>query len=156
MKISLITGLAAGAICGILHFMAITGITTAGGLLYYAPLFIYFASIYFSIKRNATVNHGSQIEFKQALKYGGIAALIGAFGIMIGVFVAFTHTDVPAQLKNMLETHMSKDDIMQILQNTTKQKMFDQSKFFTIPYFLIGFLMTIGASVFIARRKKAV
>lgn len=156
MKISLLTGLAAGAICGILHFMAITGITTAGGLLYYAPLFIYFASIYFSIKRNATVNHGSQIEFKQALKYGGIAALIGAFGIMIGVFVAFTHTDVPAQLKNMIETHMSKDDIMQILQNTTKQKMFDQAKFFTIPYFLIGFLMTIGASVLIARRKKAV
>lgn len=146
MKIALLTGLFVGILCGYLHFAAITGMTSAGGLLYYAPLFIYFAAIYFSIKRNSTVNHDGKIEFKQSLKYGGITAFIVSVGIMIGVFVALTHTDVRAQLKDMIANNMSKEDINLILANTTKQKMFDQSKFFTIPYFLLGFIMTVGAA----------
>jgi uncharacterized membrane protein len=146
MRIALLTGLGAGILCGLLHFCAITGLTSAGGVFYYAPLFIYFGAIYFSIKRNATVNHNNHIEFKQALKYGGFTALLVSLGILIGVFVAFTHTDVQAQLKAMIAANMTKEEIKLILANMTKQKMFDQAKFFTMTYFLLGFVMTLGAA----------
>lgn len=147
MRIALLTGLGAGILCGYLHFAALTGMTEIGGFLYYAPLFIYFGAIYFSIKRNATVNHNNQIEFKQGLKYGGLTALIICLGILIGFFVGLTHTDVDAQYKDMVANKMSKEDISFILKSTTKQVMFDRAKFFTYPYFLLGFVMTIGASI---------
>jgi hypothetical protein len=154
MKIALVTGLIAGALCGVLHFAAITGMTTVGGFLYYSPLLIYFAAIYFSIKRNSTVNHNGQIEFRQALKYGGITALLVSVGILIGVYVAFTHTDVRAQVNDMIARNVSKEEMLLILSNTTNPKMFDQAKFFTMTYFLLGFIMTVGAA-FVIRLMQA-
>jgi hypothetical protein len=157
MKIAFLTGLVAAVLCGYLHFAVLTGIAGIGGFLYYSPLLIYFASIYFSMKRNATVNHGGQIEFKQAIKYGGITALIVCIGILIGFYVGLTHFDVIGQYKSNVAEGMSKEDISFILKSYTGPVMFDRAKYFTFPYFLLGFIVTVGCAfvikLFQAKRK---
>lgn len=146
MKIAFWTGLGAGVLCACLHFSALTGSTSAGSFLYYAPLFIFFAAIYFSIKRNSTVNHNGQIGFKDALKYGGITALLIAFLIGVGFYIALTHTDVRKDLEYMVSQNMSSKEMQEALGNITRENMGERAKFFAMPYFLLGFMMTVGAA----------
>jgi hypothetical protein len=149
MKIALITGLVSGILCGAGLFAGINGLVEAGGVLYYSPLFVMIGAIYFSIKRSSTVYHNGNIGFKEALKSGGVTALIACFGIWIGVFIAFTHTDVHGQFNAMIEAKLSREEIKKILGNMTRQKMFENARNFTLTYFLISFPVIIGSAVVI-------
>jgi hypothetical protein len=153
MRIALLTGLGAGALCGFMHFYALTGASDSmGGFFHYAPLIVFFAAIYFSIKRTSTTKFNNQIGFKDSLKHGGLTAAIMAFMIGIGFFVALTHQDVYAGLAYMQENNFTKDQIIETLGKITRQNMFDRAKFFAMPYFLLGFIMTAGIAFMMRMR----
>ena len=158
MRIALLTGLGAGVLSAFLLFAGVTGMVAQGGLLYNMPLIIYLAAVYFSIKRTSTVEHQGKIEFKQALKAGGITAIIICLGVWFGFYIALTHTDVRGQVQNMFDVQMSKEEIMLRLSNMNNPKMFQIARDFSLIYFLLGFPFIIGSTVVIrvfGRRKSA-
>lgn len=150
MKIALLTGIFGGIVAGVLQYLSITvGITSGGGLLYYSPHLVLLACIYFSIKRTAT--NSGEISFKESLKAGGITAALIAFMIGVGFFVGLNNTDVPGLVQYMREQNMTSAEISKTLGEITKQNMMDRAKFWTMPFFLLGFLMTVGIAFILKR-----
>lgn len=153
MRFPLLVGIGSGLAVGLLQFFSITrGGGQFGALLYYSPLLVYFAAIYISIKKTRDARPEA-FDFKTGLKAGCITAGIAALFLGIGFFVALTHTDIPGLIL-YLEENGQRDQITSILSSVNRQAMFDRAQFFTIPYFLIGFVVSIAVSLLL-RKKQA-
>ncbi len=94
----------------------------------------------------------SSFSFKVGLKSGGITATIMSFIWGIGFFIALTHTDVHGLIKYLIDSGQ-RDQIKIILPQVNEQAMFERTKFFTIPYFLLGFFVTVAVTLIFSRRK---
>lgn len=126
---------------------------TGGGVLYYAPMLMYFASIYMSVKKTKEVQPDQQLPFKTGLKAGGITAVIVCFAWGISFFIGLTHQDVQAFVNYKIANNQQ-DEIPQYLQAfSSRQHMFDMTKFWVMPNFLLGFLIIVLTTVLVARRK---
>lgn len=147
MRIAFLTGLIASILCGFFHYAGLTGMVEAGGFLYYSPLFIFLGSVYFSIKRTSTVHYNGNVGWKDALKCGGLTGLLIAFGVWIGIFIAFTHTDVRGQVNALIENNATKEEIYKVLGNMNRQTMFDYSRNISLVYFLLTLPVAIGSTV---------
>lgn len=145
MKFPSLYGIIGGTIIACLQFLSLTNEPggTFGWLLFYSPLILYFMCIYMSIKK---VYANGANDWKLGLKAGGVTALLISFIWGIGVFVGITHIDVAALIHYKIQHHENAD-IPHVLANFSRQGMFDQTKFFTFPNFLLGFIMTIFVTV---------
>ena len=124
-------------------------------ILFYSPQIVYFMCIYMSIKIYVRTQPNAVPEFKGCLKAGGISMLIIVLFWWIAIFVGLTHTDVKAVVNYAVE-HGQKSNVPLILQNYSKQGMFDHAKWLTMPNFLLGFVMTVLVTiVFRLRGKRA-
>lgn len=127
---------------------------TFGGFLFYAPMLLYFTCIYLSIRKTKDVMPDGILPFKEGLKAGGITAFIICITWGIAFFIGLTHQDVQGFV-NYKIAHGEQDQIPQYLAAfSDRQHMFDMTKFWVMPNFLLGFLVIIGATVIVARRKK--
>lgn len=155
MKKSILVGLTAGTLIGGLQLVVmLCNLTGAiGGIVYYLPMLIYFAGIYTSIKQTRD-NAGGAIGFKDGLKAGGLTALISCLMWGIAFFIGLTHQDVYAFIHYKVANHQE-NEIRSYLGAFTRQNMFDMSKFWVIPNFLLGFVITVMATIFLLKRKKA-
>jgi hypothetical protein len=154
MKVPVIIGLIGGIVIASLQFISMTNEPggSFGWLLFYSPLIFYFMCIYVSIRR-MLVN--GELDWKMGLKAGGVTALLISLIWGIGIFVGITHTDVNALIQYKIQRHESAE-IPHVLANFTRQGIFDQAKFFSMPNFLLGFAMTVLVTVvFRLRGKKA-
>jgi hypothetical protein len=152
MKTAVLTGIVGGIVAGILTFFSLTMAgDSEGAILYYSPLLVFLACIYYSVKRTNAEKNNGVISFKDSLKAGGVTSIFLAVLIGIGFFVALTHTDVNGLLHFMMEKNMPKEEIQKTLAGVTKQDMFERAKFWTMPYFLLGFLMTVGVAFVLKR-----
>jgi hypothetical protein len=125
-------------------------------LLHYSPQIVYFMCIYMSVKIYTRIQPNEVPEFKGCLKAGGVTMLIICLFWWIAIFVSITHTDVRAVVNFAIE-HDQKANVPLILQNFSRQGMFDHAKWMTLPNFLLGFAMTVLVTViFRLRGKKAV
>ena len=152
MKFPLLYGLIGGAVIACLQFISMTHEPggTFGWLLFYSPLILYFMCIYMSIK-NVMVD--GILDWKTGLKAGGLTAVLISFIWGIGIFIAMTHIDVASLIHYKIQHHET-SDIQHVLSNFTRQGMFDQTKFFTFPNFLLGFIMTVLVTVVFRLRGK--
>ena len=152
MKFSALIGLIGGLVIACLQYISMTNEPggTFGWLLFYSPLIFYFMCIYISIKRTM---ESAAPSFKDGLKAGGITALLISTIWGIGIFIGITHIDI-AGLIHYKIAHKDTADIKHVLSNFTRQGMFDQTKFFTFPNFLLGFVMTVLVTVVFRMRKK--
>lgn len=156
MRPALLYALIGTVLVGGIQFLNMLGNFTGsmGGLLFYAPMLLYFASIYLSIKKTKDAQPDGVLPFKEGLKAGGITALIICLTWGIAFFVGLTHQDVQAFV-NYKIAHGEQDQIPQYLDAfSSRQHMFDMTKFWVMPNFLLGFLVIIGATVIVARRRK--
>lgn len=127
---------------------------TVGGILFYTPMLLYFACIYLSIKKTKEIQPDGILPFKEGLKAGGVTALIICLMWGIAFFVGLTHQDVQAFV-NYKIANGEQEQIPQYLDAfSSRQHMFDMTKFWVMPNFLLGFLVIIGATVIVARRRK--
>ncbi|MEO5642069.1 MAG: hypothetical protein ABIQ40_10245 [Bacteroidia bacterium] len=161
MRSSVLIGFVGGIIVALLQFYSMKlsmedGATgTFEMLLYYSPQIIYFMCIYMSVKIFTRMQPNTVPEFKGCLKAGGLTAVIITIIWGIGFFVALTHIDVPHDVKRMIESG-HKDEVNLFLSSVTKQTMMDRAQFWSIPNFLLGFVMTVLVTVvFRLRGKKA-
>lgn len=124
-----------------------------GGILYYSPMLAYFASIYMSIKKTREVQPDQQLPFKTGLKAGGVTAVIICFAWGISFFIGLTHQDVQGFV-NYKIANGQQDEIPKYLEAfSSRQHMFDMTKFWAMPNFLLGFLVIVLTTVLVARRK---
>lgn len=152
MRIAVLTGIIGGIVVGTLTFFSLTlASDQEGSILYYSPLLIFLACIYYSVKKTNDVKNNGTISFKDSLKAGGVTAVFLSVLIGIGFFVALTHTDVNGLLRYLVEQKTSNEEIRKTLAGVTKQEMFDRAKFWAMPYFLLGFLMTVGVAFILKR-----
>ena len=155
MKFPILFGLIGGVVIASLQFISMTNEPggTFGWLLFYSPLILYFMCIYMSIKKVLTTD--GILDWKLGLKAGGITAVLISLIWGIGIFVGITHIDVNALVNYKIQHHETKD-IPHVLANFSRQGIFDQAKFFSMPNFLLGFVMTVLVTiVFRVRGKKA-
>ena len=122
--------------------------------MYYAPMLCYFFFLYLAIKKTKTGQPDGILPFKTGLKAGGVTALIICLAWGIAFFIALTHTDVHAQVAFLVENGQS-EQIPELLTAMNRQHMFDITKFWMMPNFLLGFLVIVLATVLLARRKTA-
>lgn len=156
MKPSITTGLIGAALVAAFQLLTMIGNFTGslGGLLFYAPMLIYFASIYFSIKRTKNEQPDQILPFKTGLKAGGITALIICIVWGIAFFIGLTHQD-PYMIASYMKANNQTGDIPKMLETfSDRQIMFDRTKFWAMPNFLLGFLIIVGSTVVLARRKR--
>jgi hypothetical protein len=158
MRSSVIIGVIGGIVIGSLQFISImrsmgdhTG--TLDMLLFYSPQIFYFMCLYMSIKIYARNQPTPIPEFKGCLKAGGITMVLIILGWFIGFFVALTHTDVNALVKANI-ANGRKADVPLILDNFTKQHMFDNAKLYTLPNILLGFAIIVLLTVITRLRAK--
>jgi hypothetical protein len=157
MRTAFIYGLIGAAVVGALQFLAMTSSLegTSGGMLYYSPMICYFAFIYFAIKRTKMEQPDQHLPFKTGMKAGGITALIICLVWGAVFFVGLTHTDVVGFVHYKMD-HGQQNEIPQYLAAfSSRQNMFDMAKFWSMPNFLLGFLVIILANVLLARKKKS-
>ena len=152
MKSPILIGLIGGIVIASLQFISMTNEPggTFGWLLFYSPLIFYFMCIYISIKR---MMENGVLDWKKGLKAGGITALLISLIWGIGIFIGITHIDVGALIHYKVQ-HNEKADIPHVLANFSRQGIFDQAKFFSMPNFLLGFAMTVLVTVVFRLRGK--
>jgi len=156
MKSSITTGMIGAALVAAFQLTTMIGNFTGsiGGLLFYAPMLIYFASIYFSIKRTKNEQPDQVLPFKTGLKAGGITALIICIVWGVAFFIGLTHQD-PYMIASYMKANNQSADIPKMLETfSDRQIMFDRTKFWAMPNFLLGFLIIVGLTVVLARRKR--
>jgi hypothetical protein len=159
LKPALYIGLIGGFVIGLFQFYAVIhsmGNDASGGFdffLYNSPRILYFMCIYMSIKLYARSQPGIIPDFKGCLKAGGICMAIILLLWFIAFFVAFTHTDVPALIKYNIE-HGHKAEVPNILNNFTKQGMFDRALLFSYPNFILGFAAVVLVTIIFRLRGK--
>jgi hypothetical protein len=153
LKFPVLVGIFGGIIVGFLQFLSITqGEGNFGAVLFYSPLILFFAVIYMSIKKTRDKDPGA-FSFKTGLKAGGITATIMSLFLGIGVFIALTQTDVHGLVKYLIDIG-KRDQIKETLSEITRQKMFDRAKFFAIPFFLLGFFITLAVTMIFSKRNR--
>ncbi len=162
MRSPVVIGIVGGIVVALLQFysMMLSMENGTSGtfemLLYYSPQIIYFMCIYMSVKIFTKTQPNVVPEFKGCLKAGGLTAVLITVIWGIGFFVALTHIDVEADVKRMIAAG-HKDQVNQFLSAVTKQTMMDRAQFWSIPNFLLGFVMTVLVTViFRLKGKKAV
>lgn len=121
--------------------------------LYYSPQILYFMSIYMSVKIYTRSQPNPVPDFKGCLKAGGVTAILITIIWGIGFFVALTHIDVAQVVKQMVDTG-HKAEVNAYLSMVTKQTMADRTQFWSIPNFLLGFVMTVLVTVIFRLRGK--
>ena len=156
MKQAIFIGLAAGILIGAAQYVSMTGTYTGtlGGLLYYSPLLIFFASIYVAIKRTRDSSE-DQLTFKIGLKTGGVASLIICLIWGIAFFIALTHQNVREFMNYKIANHQESEIPQYLRAFSNRQTYFDMTKFWVMPNFLLGFLITVMATIFLLKRQKA-
>ncbi len=122
-------------------------------LLFYSPQILYFTCLYMSIKIYSRNQRLVVPEFKGCLKAGGITMVLIVLFWFIGFFIAITHTDVNALVRTNIEKG-HKDDIPLILDNFTKQHIFDTAKLYTLPNILLGFAIIVLVTIIFRLRGK--
>jgi hypothetical protein len=162
MRSSLLLGFAGGIVVGLLQFYSMILSMEDGPngtfemFLYYSPQIIYFMCIYMSVKVYVKNQPEKVPSFKGCLKSGGITALIICICWGIAFFVALTHIDVAADIKRMIANGQG-SRVKDFLASVTRQTMADRTQFWSIPNFLLGFVMTVLVTViFRLKGKKAV
>jgi len=155
MRTAFIYGLVGAAVVGILQFFAMTSSLEgiAGGMLYYSPMICYFAFIYLAIKRTKMEQPDQVLPFKTGLQAGGITAIIICLTWGIVFFVGLTHTDVVGFVHYKIANGQQSEIQQYLSAFSSRQTMFDMAKFWSMPNFLLGFLVIILANVVLARRK---
>lgn len=156
MRTALLYGAIGAVITGVLQFISMTSDLTGtfGGLLYYGPMLCYFTFIYFSIKKTKSEQPDQVLPFKTGLKAGGLTALLICAVWGIAFFIGLTHQDVRGFV-NYKIANGQQSEIPQYLEAFgSRQHMFDMTKFWVMPNFLLGFLVIVLATVILARRKR--
>lgn len=113
----------------------------------------YFAFIYLVIKKTKDEQPDNILPFKTGLKAGGVTALMICLVWGIAFFIGLTHQDVPAQVSYMI-ANGQKSEVPAMLAAYNRQHMFDITKFWMMPNFLLGFLVILLATVILAKRKR--
>ena len=157
MKPSLLFGAIGAAVVGALQLTSMLGNFTGsvGGLLFYGPMLVYFSCIYLAIKRTKDEQPDQVLPFKTGLKAGGVTALIICIVWGITFFIGLTHQDVNAFVQYKITNGQQAEIPAYLEAFSSRQHMFDMTKFWVMPNFLLGFLVIIGATVLIARRNKS-
>lgn len=159
MRSPVLIGIGGGIVVALLQFysMMLSMEDGAAGtfemLLYYSPQIIYFMSIYISVKIFTRSQPNAVPEFKGCLKAGGLTAVIITIIWGIGFFVALTHIDVSQNVKQMIASGHG-NEVNAFLSSVTKQTMMDRAQFWSIPNFLLGFVMTVLVTVIFRLRGK--
>ncbi len=159
MKSSLLYGLGGGVIVGLLQFYSMhlsmedgpTG--TFEMFLYYSPQLLYFMCIYMAVKTYTLTQTDAVPSFKGCLKAGGLTAVIATIIWGIGFFVALTQLDVATDVKKMIASGHG-EVVKEFLSMVTLQTMADRAQFWSIPNFLLGFVMTVLVTVIFRLRGK--
>ena len=156
MKQPLIYGLVGGVIIAMFQFLSLNGNYTGvlGGLIYYAPMLIYFALIYQSIKKTKQTQPDGNLTFKEGLKAGGATAVVACLLWAIGFFIGLTHTDVRANVAYMYANGQGAD-VPKLLEGFNKQHMLDVTKFWSMPNFQLGFHVIILSTVLLTRKRNS-
>lgn len=156
MRTAFIYGLIGAAVVGSLQFLSMTtsmdGVT--GAMKYYSPMICYFAFIYFAIKRTKMEQPDQILPFKTGMKAGGITAIIICLTWGAVFFVGLTHTDVVGFVNYKISLGQQNEIPDYLAAFSSRQNMFDMAKFWSMPNFLLGFLVIILATVLQAKRKK--
>lgn len=152
MRTPLLIGIAGGIVIGFLQFFSVTSQANgvSGGLLYYSPMLLYFAAIYVSIK--SVSRQEEEFEFKNGLKAGVITAVLISIMMAIGYFVGLTHLDVASTVRYDLAHGTANDVMLKQLAHWNRQYMFERAKNWSIPNFLLGFVISLAVTLIIRKR----
>jgi len=156
MRPHFLYGLIGAGIVATLQLVSMIGTFSGavGGLLFYGPMLVYFSCIYLAIKRTKEEQPDQVLPFKTGLKSGGITALIICLVWGISFFIGLTHQDVRAFVQYKIANGQQSEIPAYLEAFSSRQHMFDMTKFWVMPNFLLGFLVIVGATVLIARRRK--
>ncbi len=156
MKPSFLLGIIGSVLVSGLQLTSMLGSFTGtwGGLLFYGPMLFYFACIYLSIRKTKDMMPDRILPFKTGLKAGGITAVMICFTWGVAFFIGLTHQDVHAFVQFKIANGQQAEIPAYLDAFSSKQHMFDMTKFWVMPNFLLGFLVIVGATVVLAMRKR--
>ncbi|HTF02535.1 MAG TPA: hypothetical protein VK826_00860 [Bacteroidia bacterium] len=157
MRPSLLMGIIGSVIVAGLQLTSMLGDFTGtwGGMLFYGPMLFYFACIYLSIRKTKDIQPDHVLPFKTGLKEGGITALFICVSWGIAFYIGLTHQDVRGFVNYKIANNQQAEIPAYLQAFSSPQHMFDMTKFWAMPNFLLGFLIIILSTVLIARRKKS-
>ena len=156
MNPALLYGIIGACLVGAVQLLNMLGnfSGTMGGFLFYAPMLLYFTCIYMSIKKTKELQPDQVLPFKTGLKAGGITAFIICFTWGICFFIGLTHQDVQGFVNYKIANGQEAEIPQYLTAFSSRQHMFDMTKFWVMPNFLLGFLVIVLSTVLIARKKR--
>ncbi|HEU4717575.1 MAG TPA: hypothetical protein VFU15_07070 [Bacteroidia bacterium] len=151
MSVPVRIGIIGGIIIGLLQFYTLIACPPGfiGGIIFYSPQILYFACIYLSIRKTKAAGEAS---FKGGMKAGVITAFFIAIIWGIGFFIGMNNIDVHGQALYALAHGTSKADVLAILKGWTQDAMIERTKFWMIPNFLLGFVVSLAVTIILRRK----